>query len=387
MNPFRFHNPTALYYGKGQLELELVNEVKHYGQRVLLLYGGGSIRRNGLYDKVVGLLQAGDIAVVELAGVEPNPRLTTVHRGIELCRTHSIDLILAVGGGSVLDCAKAIAMGVCFDGEVYDIYQRKAVATGALPIGTVLTLAATGSEMNSGGVITNWETKEKLGGGSPFTYPKFSFCDPENTFTVPKDQTVYGACDMLAHALEHYFHRTENAPLQRRMIESVLKTILETTPKVLANPEDYDARETMMYCSTMALNGMVSMGIQGDWANHAMEHEVSAIYDIPHGGGLAILFPHWMDYVVEEAPLRFADLARNVFGISEATSELSLARAGIAALRDFYASIGAPQRLAEYGIGSDQLDLMAEQSVRFGAIGNYRKLEKTDVLAILTAAL
>ncbi|HET7658280.1 MAG TPA: iron-containing alcohol dehydrogenase, partial [Bacillales bacterium] len=218
MDAFRFQNPTALYYGKGQIEAHLAEEIKQYGQRVLLVYGGGSIKRNGLYDKVKGILDGAGITVHELAGVEPNPRLTSVHEGIDICKRESIDFILAVGGGSVIDCSKAIAMGVKYNGDVWEIYQGKGEATGALPLGTILTLAATGSEMNAGGVISNWETQEKLGGGSPYTYPKFSFCDPENTYTVPKDQTIYGACDMLAHSFEHYFHPTKHTPLQQHLI-------------------------------------------------------------------------------------------------------------------------------------------------------------------------
>ncbi|WP_067847836.1 iron-containing alcohol dehydrogenase [Alicyclobacillus mali (ex Roth et al. 2021)] len=388
MEPFRFHNPTTLYYGKGQLEKHLADEVLKIGRRVLLLYGGGSIKRFGLYDKVMNILKDAGVTVFELGGVEPNPRLTTVYKGIEMCRQNDIDLILAVGGGSVLDCGKAIAMGVKFDGDVWDIYQRKAQATGALPLGTILTLAATGSEMNAGGVITNWETKEKLGAGSPYTYPAFSFCDPENTFTVPRDQTVYGICDMLAHCFEHYFHSTPHAPLQRHLIEGVMRTIVEYAKRVVENPTDYDARETIMYCSTMALNGMISMGIVGDWACHAMEHEVSAVYDIPHGGGLAILFPHWMEYVKGTDPARFASLAKNVFLVDgTGKSDEELADIAIEKVREFYREIGAPQRLADYGIGDDQLERMAAQAVRFGEIGHFRKLGKEDVLNILRASL
>ncbi|SIS80129.1 iron-containing alcohol dehydrogenase [Alicyclobacillus vulcanalis] len=388
MEPFRFHNPTTLYYGKGQIEKHLADEVLKIGRRVLLLYGGGSIKRFGLYDKVMKILRDAQVTVFELGGVEPNPRLTTVYKGIELCRQNQIDLILAVGGGSVLDCGKAIAMGVKFDGDVWDIYQRKAQATGALPLGTILTLAATGSEMNAGGVITNWETKEKLGAGSPYTYPVFSFCDPENTFTVPRDQTVYGICDMLAHCFEHYFHATTHAPLQRHLIEAVMRTIVEYAKRVVDNPTDYDARETIMYCSTMALNGMISMGIAGDWACHAMEHEVSAVYDIPHGGGLAILFPNWMDYVKSTDPSRFASLAKNVFLVDgTGKSDEELADIAIEKVRAFYREIGAPQRLADYGIGDEQLERMASQAVRFGEIGRFRKLGKDDVLNILRASL
>lgn len=388
MNAFRFQNTTALYYGKGQIEAQLTQEVLQYGKRVLLVYGGGSIKKSGLYDKVKGLLQGAGVTISELSGVEPNPRLTTVHKGVAICRSENIDLILAVGGGSVLDCAKAIAMGAKYEGDVWDIYARKGKATGALPFGTILTLSATGSEMNAGGVITNWDTKEKLGGGSPYTFPKFSFCDPENTYTVPRDQTIYGACDMLAHCFEHYFHKTEHTPLQQHLIEAVIKTIVEHTEAALANPTDYNARETLMYCSTMALNGMISMGIQGDWACHGIEHEISAIYDIPHGGGLAILFPHWMDYTKHVNPARFATLATNVFGVNpEGKSTEELAAIAIEKVRAFYKKIGAPQRLADYKIGDEQLETMASQSVRFSEIGNFMKLNKDDVYNILKASL
>lgn len=388
MNPFVFQNPTRLYYGKGQIEENLAKEVTSFGRTVLLVYGGGSIQRSGLYDKVQSLLKNAGVTVFELSGVEPNPRLTTVHKGIDICRQENVDLVLAVGGGSVLDCAKAIAMGAKFDGEVWDIYVKKAQATGALPLGTILTLAATGSEMNAGGVITNWETKEKVGGGSPYTFPKFSFCDPENTYTVPRDQTVYGACDMLAHCFEHYFHPTKHTPLQQHLIEAVIKTIIENTKAALDNPNDYDARETLMYCSTMALNGMISMGIRGDWACHAIEHEISAIYDIPHGGGLAIIFPHWMDANKHVFPTRFASLATNVFGIdgTDKSTEV-LADMAIAKVRAFYDEIGAPKRLADYDIDDKNLDTMAAQAVRFGEIGNFRKLGKQDVYEILKASL
>lgn len=388
MRPFRFQNPTVLYYGSGQIEQHLAAEVTQYGKKVLLVYGGGSIKRNGLYDKVVQLLTNAAVQVVELAGVEPNPRLTTVQKGIDLCHQEQVELILAVGGGSVLDCAKAIAMGAKYDGDVWDLYVTDARASAAIPLGTILTLAATGSEMNNGGVISNWETQEKVGAGSPHTFPKFSFCDAETTFTVPPDQTIYGLCDMLAHCFEHYFHSTVDAPLQRHLIEAVMKTIVETAPAVLQNPTDFTARETIMYCSTMALNGMINMGVQGDWANHAMEHEVSAIYDIPHGGGLAILFPHWMDYVVDVNPERFASLATEVFGVrSTGQSVEQLAVAAIQKVRAFFVSIGAPQRLADYGIDGQSVARMADQAVRFGALGSFRKLGRDDVEIILRRAL
>lgn len=388
MNPFRFQNPTALYYGKGQIEEHLAAEVTQYGKRVLLVYGGGSIKRSGLYDKAVGILKSAGVQLFELAGVEPNPRLTTVRKGIDICRKENIDLVLAVGGGSVIDCAKAIAMGTKFEGDVWDIYVKKTPATGAVPLGTILTLAATGSEMNSGGVITNWETKEKVGGGSPYTFPRFSFCDPENTFTVPRDQTIYGICDMLSHCFEHYFHLTENAPLQQHLIEAVMTTIVENAHKALENPNDYDARETLMYCSTMALNQMINMGVIGDWSCHAIEHEISAIYDIPHGGGLAIVFPNWMDSVVDVKPERFAALATRVFNVDpKGHTTIELAHIAIEKVRAFFQSIGAPTRLADYEIGAESLEHMAEQAVRFRPIGNFKTLHKEDVLGILKKSL
>ncbi|TBL73899.1 iron-containing alcohol dehydrogenase [Paenibacillus thalictri] len=387
MNTFMFYNPTRLFFGKGTLE-QLSAQIPQYGKNVLLVYGGGSIKRNGVYDKTIDLLKSIDAKVVELGGVEPNPRLTTVHKGIELCRSENIDFILAVGGGSVIDCVKAIAIGAKFDGEVWDIITRKATGTDALPFGTVLTLAATGSEMNSGSVITNWETKEKYGWGSPLTFPRFSILDPEFTYTVPKDQTIYGMVDIMSHVLETYFNHTENAPVQDGFCETILRTVIDTAPKLLDNLGDFQHRETILYSGTMALNGVISMGIRGDWATHNIEHAVSAVYDIPHGGGLAILFPNWMEHVLDSGVGRFKQFAVHVFGIDPAgRSDRETALAGIAALRAFWSSIGAPSRLADYGIGEDKLELMADKAMVYGPFGNFQKLNHEDVLAIYRRSL
>ena len=285
MKSFQFYNPTRLIFGKGQLEA-LKTEVPKYGKRVLLVYGGGSIKRSGLYDQVIGLLKEIGAEVTELAGVEPNPRLSTVHKGVDICKTQDIELILAVGGGSVLDCAKAIAVGAKYDGDMWDFAQRKAVAQDALPLGTVLTMAATGSEMNSGSVITNQDTQEKLGWGSAYSFPAFSILDPVNTYTVPLDQTVYGMVDMMSHVLEHYFHLDENTPVQLGFCETILRTVMDAAPRLVEDLENYELRETILYCGTMALNGVLNMGLAGDWATHNIEHAVSAVYDIPHGGAL-----------------------------------------------------------------------------------------------------
>jgi len=348
MRKFEFYNPTKLIFGQGTLEA-LKTEVPKYGKNVLLMYGGGSIKRSGLYDKVVAELSSIGATVTELSGVEPNPRLSTVHKGVDLCREHNIDLVLAVGGGSVLDCAKAVAVGAKYDGDMWDFVERKAAAQDALPLGTVLTMAATGSEMNNGSVITNEVTKEKMGWGSVHAYPAFSILDPENTFSLPRDQTVYGMVDIMSHVLEHYFHTDGNTPVQDGFCETLLRTVIETAPKLIEDLNNYELRETIMYCGTMALNGMVSMGFAGDWATHNIEHAVSAVYDIPHGGGLAILFPQWMKYNLSTNPARFRQLAVNVFGVDPAgKTDEEIGLEGIEALRNFWDSIGAPKTLGDY---------------------------------------
>jgi alcohol dehydrogenase YqhD (iron-dependent ADH family) len=387
MRKFEFYNPTKLIFGQGTLDA-LKTEVPKYGKNILLMYGGGSIKRSGLYDKVMAELSSIDAVVTELSGVEPNPRLSTVHKGVELCHEHKIDLILAVGGGSVLDCAKAVAVGAKYEGDMWDFVERKAAAQDALPLGTVLTMAATGSEMNSGSVITNEVTKEKMGWGSIHAFPAFSILDPENTFTLPRDQTVYGMVDIMSHVLEHYFHTDGNTPVQDGFCETLLRTVIETAPKLIEDLNNYELRETIMYCGTMALNGMVSMGFAGDWATHNIEHAVSAVYDIPHGGGLAILFPQWMKYNLDTDPARFRKLAVNVFGVDPAgKTDKEIGLEGIEALRSFWDSIGAPKTLADYDIDDSEIGSMADKAVRFGPFGNFRKLEREDVVEIYKMAL
>ncbi|MCJ8008969.1 iron-containing alcohol dehydrogenase [Lederbergia wuyishanensis] len=387
MDNFTFWNPTKLIFGKGQLQ-QLKTEVPKYGQKVLLVYGGGSIKRNGLYDDVMALLKEIGIKTFELSGVEPNPRISTVRKGVEICKNEGIDFILAVGGGSVIDCTKAIAAGAKYDGDAWDVVVKRGIVQDALPFGTVLTLAATGSEMNSGSVITNWETNEKYGWGSPHTFPKFSILDPVNTFTVPKDQTVYGIVDIMSHVFEHYFHQAEHTELQDRLCESILLTVMETAPKLVNDLENYEYRETILYCGTMALNGMVNMGFSGDWATHNIEHAVSAVYDIPHGGGLAILFPNWMKHNLNVNPSRFKKLAVRVFGLStDGKTDEEIGLEGIEKLREFWNSIGAPSRLADYDIDGSKLDVMTDKAMIYGEFGNFKKLNRDDVFAIYEAAL
>lgn len=387
MENFAFHNPTKILFGKDQI-VNLSKEVKKYGEKVLLVIGGGSVKRSGLFDKVINLLEEDNLKVFVLEGIEPNPRLSTVNKGIDICKTENIDFVLALGGGSVIDASKAIIAGAKYEGDVWDFYTGKARAKDALPLGTILTLAATGSEMNMFSVVTNWETKEKLGTGSPVLYPKFSILDPTYTFSVPTDQTINGIADIMAHVFEQYFSHTTNTPLQDRLCESVLKTVIENSHQVIENPNDYDARSNILLSGTIALNGMISMGMMGDWASHGIEHELSAIYDIPHGGGLAIVFPNWMRYVADERIEKFKQYAIRVWDVNpEGKTDREIAFEGIDRTQEFFKSIGGPTSLKDYNIGSENIELMAEKAVRGGTLGVFKKLNKEDVKNIYNMCL
>ena len=387
MNAFSFYNPVKLIFGKDQLA-KLTNELSPYGKKVLVVYGGGSIKRNGLYDQVMANLKEANMEVFELSGVEPNPRLSTAIKGADLCKKEGIDVVLAVGGGSVIDCTKLIVAAAKYDGDAWDLVTRKAIPTEALPFGTVLTLAATGSEMNSGSVITNEETLEKYGWGSPHVFPKFSILDPVNTFTVPLDQTVYGIVDMMSHMFEQYYNNATNTPVQDEMIEGVLRAVIDAGPKLVKDLENYELRETVLFAGTLGLNGFLQMGYNGDWASHNIEHAISAVYDIPHGGGLAIVFPRWMRHNVKVNPARFAKMATNVFGVNtEGKSVEEVAYEGIDKLAAFWASLEAPTKLADYNIDDSKIDLMVEKAMVNGEYGNFNKLNAEDTKQILTACL
>ncbi|WP_027964371.1 iron-containing alcohol dehydrogenase [Halalkalibacillus halophilus] len=387
MENFTFHNPTKLVFGRGQLET-LPTLIPENVERVLVVYGGGSIKRNGIYDSTVKLLQDHGYATYDLAGVEPNPRLKTVQKGADLCKNENIDFVLAVGGGSVIDASKTIASAAKYDGDAWDLVTREAEPQDALPLGTILTLAATGSEMNAGAVVTNWETNEKYGWGSPYSYPLFSILDPVHTYSVPKDQTVYGMVDMMSHVLEQYFHTPTNSPVQDRMAEGILRSIIETAPKLLNNLESYEHRETIMYAGTMAFNGILQMGYRGDWATHNMEHAVSAVYDIPHAGGLSILFPNWMKHNMHVNTERFKQLAVRVFGVNpEGKTDDEVALEGIERLSKFWSALGAPTRLADYDIDDSQIELMVDRAMKRGPFGNFTKLHEGDVRSILQMSL
>ena len=387
MNNFSYCNPTKLIFGKDTVQ-SIAHEVPLYGKKVLLVYGGGSIKRNNLYDAVLQQLHEAGAEVFELAGVEPNPRITSARKGVEICKEQGIEFLLAVGGGSVIDCTKLIAAGAKYEGDPWDLVTKKAKVEDALPFGTVLTLAATGSEMNSGSVITNWETKEKFGWGSPLTFPKFSILDPQNTYTVPLDHTVYGIVDMMSHVFEQYFHKTNNTPLQDRMCESVLQTVIEAAPKLLNDLHNYELRETILYSGTIALNGYLSVGAAGDWASHGIEHAVSAVHDIPHAGGLAILFPNWMKHTMNESIERYVQFAIRVWNVNPiGKSDEEVALEGIECVRAFWNSLGAPSTLADYGIDETTIAAIADKAMIRGEFGNFKKLNRDDVISILQASL
>ncbi|TFB13782.1 iron-containing alcohol dehydrogenase [Filobacillus milosensis] len=387
MENFIYYNPTKLVFGRGQLE-NLDNLMPEGVKRVLITYGGGSVKRNGIFANVQKKLNDLGYEVLEFGGIEPNPRLSTVNKGAQFCKDNEIDFLLAVGGGSVIDCTKTIAAASKYDGDAWDLVTKKVQPEDALPLGTVLTLAATGSEMNAGAVITNWETNEKYGWGSPHLYPQFSILNPVHTYSVPMDQTVYGIVDMMSHIFEQYFHQPTNSPVQDRMCEGVLRTIIETAPKLINNLDSYEYRETIMYAGTIALNGMLQMGYRGDWASHNIEHAVSAVYDIPHAGGLAIIFPNWMKHNLDVQPERFKQMATRVFGVNpEGKTDREVGLEGIERLSQFWTALGAPSRLADYDIDDSKLDLMVDRAMKNGPFGNFNKLQDNDVKQILTMSL
>lgn len=384
---FNYSIPTSIYFGKGKMD-SLPKLIKQYGSKILLTYGGGSIKSNGIYDKVVNLLKENNIEYFELGGVDPNPRITTVREGIKICKENNVDFILALGGGSVIDCSKTIAAGCYYDGDPWDFFVGKARIKNALPLGTVVTLAATGSEMNGNAVISNTETEEKLLTYGEALKPKFSILDPVNTFTVPKAQTAAGTADIMSHIFEQYFSTTEGAYIQDRMAEALLKTCIKYGPIAIKEPENYEARANLMWASTLALNNLLTYGKVTDWATHGMEHELSAIYDITHGVGLAILTPNWMTYVLDDTTLeKFVEYGVNVWDIDRAKEKLLIAKEAIEKTKEFLISLGIPSTLTEVGIGEDKLKEMAVKATKRGPQGNFKKLYEEDVLKIYLSSL
>lgn len=388
---FEYFNPTRLVFGKGRHK-EIGSLVKPYAKKILLHYGSGSIKRTGVYDDVVASLKESGIEFVELGGVQPNPRLSLVYEGIEICRKENIGFILAVGGGSVIDSAKAIAMGVPFNGDVWDFYVTKREVEQVLPVATILTIPAAGSESSNSTVITKEEAQLKLGYGSDKIRPLFSVVNPELFFTLPSEQIGYGVCDMMSHIMERYFTNTLHTDLTDGLCESTLKTIMKNALILRSDPKNYDAWAEVSFAGNVAHNGLLGLGREQDWASHAIEHELSAIYDVAHGAGLAVVTPAWMKYVYKTNVPMFAQFAVNVMGVEGSLRDAeALALEGIKRLEEFFVKMGLPIRMPELGIDATNLELMARKATGENrgkeiTLGGLKKLNNDDVLAIYKLA-
>lgn len=386
MYDFMFHVPTKIYFGRGQISH--LAELSDFGQKALLVYGGGSIKRNGIYDEAIRILTHAGIEVVELSGVEPNPRIETVRRGVGLCAREGVDMVLAIGGGSTIDCAKVVAAGARYDGDPWDLVLDGSKAASALPIFSVLTLSATGSEMDAFAVISDMSKNEKWGTGAECMKPTMSVLDPSYTFSVSPKQTAAGTADMMSHTFESYFSMDEGAYVQKRLAEGLLRTMIHFGPIALAHPDDYDARANLMWAASHAINGLVSDGCSPAWCVHPMEHELSAFYDITHGEGLAILTPAWMEHVLDAqtAPL-FAAYGCNVWGLS-GVDDMKVAREAISRTRAFFVeAMHLPATLREVGITDEKnFEVMARKAAD-GCKGSFVALSQDDIVEIYRAAL
>lgn len=386
MNNFTFYSPTYFVFGKDE-ENNTGKYVKRFGgKKVLIHYGGGSVIRTGLMDRVKESLNVEGIEYIELGGVKPNPRSGLVYEGIELCRKENVDFVLAVGGGSTIDSAKAIAAGAVYDGDFWDFYCGKPV-DHALPVGTVLTIAAAGSEGSPDSVITKEEGMLKRGASGEGLRPAFSILNPALTQTLPPYQTAAGITDIMAHLFERYFTNTKDVEVTDRMIEGLLMTMIHEAPKVIADPNDYQARANIMWAGMMAHNNSCGVGRDQDWASHNIEHELSAVYDCAHGAGLAVVFPAWMEYTMNHDVMRFAQLANRVWGCSMDFQHPEItAKAGIDALRAFLRSIGMPQTLAELGGREEDIPAMAHTACygngNGGTQGGFVVLNEEDIINI-----
>lgn len=388
MNNFTFFSPTYFVFGK-DTEKETGKYVEKFGgTKVLIHYGGGSVVRSGLLDRVKASLEEANLPYVLLGGVQPNPRSGLVYEGIELCKKENIDFIVAVGGGSTIDSAKAIAAGVLYDGDFWDFFEGKEI-TKALPVATVLTIAAAGSEGSDSCVITKEEGMLKRGAGGEALRPKFSILNPELTTTLPAYQTACGATDIMAHVFERYFTNTKEVEITDRLCEAVLLTMIKEVPKVIANPFDYDARSNIMWAGMVAHNDIVGVGREQDWSSHNLEHELSGLYDCAHGAGLAVIFPAWMQYVMKQDVMRFAQLAVRLWGchMNYQNPEVT-AMEGIERLKQFLSSIGMPISFKEIGAKEEDIPYLVETlGLGEGTMGSFVKLDKKACEAIYRLAL
>ena len=390
MNNFLFYSPTEFVFGK-DTETQTGDCAKRYGgSKLLLVYGGGSVVRSGLLKRVEESLQKAGISYETFGGIRPNPTDDKVYEGINLCREKGIDMLLGVGGGSVIDTAKAIAAGVPYEGDFWDFSSGKAIVEKALPVGVVLTIPAAGSEGSGNSVITKVSTAAKISLRTPRALrPKFAIMNPVVTFTLPAYQTACGATDMMAHVMERYFNNTKGTFLTDEISEAVLRTVIEVTPKVLAKPDDYEARANLMWCGTMAHNGVCGVGCEEDWASHFMEHEISAEYpNIAHGAGLAVIFPAWLTWMASHNAAKVARWAEKVWNVEPAETDRETALNGIGLFRNFLKSIGMPLYFADLGIDNPDLPLLVKRlhEHKGATIGNFVKLTPKDTMEIYEIA-
>jgi len=388
MDNFQFWSPTEFVFGRDTEDQAGKYVKKHGGTKVLIHYGGGSAVKSGLLDRVKNSLTASDIPYEVLGGVKPNPRDTLVYEGIDICRKNGIDFILSVGGGSVIDSSKAIALGVPYDGDFWDFFAGVASPEKALPVATVLTIAAAGSEGSGDSVITREDGGLKRGFGSDLIRPKFSIMDPQLTCSLPPYQTACGATDIMAHVFERYFTNTTEVEVTDRLCEAVLLTMIKETPRVIADPDNYQARANIMWAGTVAHNGIVGVGRTQDWNSHGIEHELSALYDCAHGAGLAVIMPAWMEFVYKHNVMRFAQVAVRVWGCPmDYENPENTALEGILCFRHFLRSIGMPINFAELGAHEEDIPALVDKfGIGSGKTGGFVPLSAEDVASIYRLA-
>lgn len=389
MNNFVYECKTKIIFGK-DTERETGELVKKYGNKIMICCGQGSVKRSGLFDRVVKSLTEAGVSFVEFGGAQPNPRLSLVQEGIQLCREENIQFILAIGGGSTIDTAKAIALGAPYEGSVWDFYAGKAEPKDALPLGVVLTIPAAGSESSIFSVITNEDECKKIGYGSELMRPRFAVMNPELTYSLPPYQTACGCVDIMMHTLERYFTNTEDVEFIDRMCEALLKTMTARSVQVIAEPDNYNARADVMWAGSISHNGLLETGRIGDWASHDMEHEMGAIYDIAHGAGLAVVFPAWCKYVYKKNLKRFVQFAVRVMGVEEDfENPEKTALAGIAKVEKLFKKIGMPVRMHELGIDETRFCEMADKCTREDTVktGNLYPLGREDIVKIFRMSL
>lgn len=381
MNNFSFHSPTEFVFGKDAENKTALLCRKYGATKVLIVYGGGSVVRSGLLQRVEQVLQEAAIPYVELGGVQPNPTDPKVYEGIDICRRESVDMLLAVGGGSVIDTAKAIAAGVPYQGDFWDFFAGKSVVKEALKVGVVLTIPAAGSEGSGNSVITRLDGLQKLSLRTPDALrPVFAVMNPELTFSLPPYQTACGIVDMMAHIMERYFTNTTGVEITDRMSEGALKAIIKEAAVVMAHPDDYEARANLMWCGTIAHNGICGVGRQEDWASHFMEHEISAVYNVAHGAGLAVVFPAWLTFMAEHHPGKVCQFAERVWDVAPATNPCDTALEGISRLKAFFSAIGMPVNFTQLGIENPDIALLVEKLHRNKGekVGAYYPLSRDD---------